>query len=150
MNNEQHSPWVRRGRSLALGVALGIAASAVVRPASGQANMSCVTEQLNDNEFTCDDCTSYQTCFSEASESLYYTVQGQRFDCDAYDCTEARERLLDLCCDTEPTSATGASSDDDDGGCAFVGGGVGGVGSASWASVVLAALFMRRKRASRC
>jgi hypothetical protein len=147
MNNETRSPWLRRSRLLVLAAALGITAASVVRPAFGQANMSCVTEQLNDNEFTCDDCTSYQTCFNSETESLYYSVQGQRFDCEGYDCTQATERLQELCCDTEPTPASsGKSSEGDDGGCAFVGLGSRATRSAPWALAVLAALSIRRKK----
>ncbi len=150
MKNEKQSPRLRRSRSLVLGVALGIAAAAVVRPAFGQANTSCVTEQLNDNEFTCDDCTSYETCFNSSTQSLYYSVQGQRFDCDGYDCAQATERLQELCCDTEPTPAsTGTGSEGDDGGCAFVALGSRATRSASWALALLAALSIRRKRCPR-
>lgn len=148
MDNEKHSSRLRRSGSLVLGVVLGIAAAVVVRPASGQANMSCVTEQLNDNEFTCDDCTSYETCYNTATESLYYTVKGQRFDCDGYDCEQATKQLQDLCCDTEPASSTSAD-DKDDGGCATAphAAAPDAAVSVSWALAALVALRRVRKRA---
>ena len=96
----------KRSRAHALlGVMIGLVCACLAAPAIGQGSgqgqgTSCVQERLECATGGLDGgtCSSFSSCFVTATESLYYTVDGRRFDCDGLNCDQAQVRLNDYCC----------------------------------------------------
>jgi len=65
-----------------------------------------------------DRCPTFYTCPTETDAgdpALYYSVDGQRFDCDGLKCESAASQLQDYCCQRGKFAPSG----DDGGGCAL-------------------------------
>ena len=65
-----------------------------------------------------DRCPTFYTCPTETDAgdpALYYSVDGQRFDCDGLKCETAATQLQDYCCQRGKFAPSG----DDGGGCAL-------------------------------
>jgi MYXO-CTERM domain-containing protein len=98
----------KRGRAHALlGVMIALVCACLTAPAVGQGNgqgqgTTCVQESLDCAADGLDGgpgiCSSFNSCYVTATESVYYTVDDRRFDCDGLDCAQAQVRLNDYCC----------------------------------------------------
>lgn len=120
-----------------------------------QRQLACVAEGLDGGAGIC---SSYSSCYVTATDSIYYTVDDRRFDCDGLTCTQAEAQLNAYCCPAVNADAgTGPVLYTD--GCALGRTGVSsngantgantGASSGSLALLALASLLGLRRRASR-
>jgi MYXO-CTERM domain-containing protein len=134
---------MKRSRAHALpGAMITTVCVSLATPAIGQGpgqgqGQSCVQERLDCSSGGLDGgvCSSFQSCFVTATESLYYSVDGRRFDCDGLDCARAQEELNAYCCPRVDADA-GAGAVRYSDGCAL------GHSAASTGSFVLLGLFV--------
>ncbi len=138
-----------------LGVLIALACVSLAAPAWGQGpgqgqgtscvqrTLACVTEGLDGGAGIC---SSFTSCYVMASESVYYTVDDRRFDCDGLDCTETEVRLNDYCCPRVDADAGAGRPVQYSDGCAL------GHTPASTGSLALLTLLsllgLRRRRAA--
>lgn len=144
----------KRSRAHALlGVMIGLVCACLAAPAIGQGNgqgqgTSCVRSDIECPAGRADRdagaCSSYQSCFITATDSLYYTVDERRFDCNGLDCTQAEVQLNDYCCPRIDADAGAGRPVQYSDGCA-IGHAAASAGSlALLALVSLIGLFRRR------
>jgi hypothetical protein len=138
-----------RARAL-LGVMIAAACVGVSAPAMGQGNgqgqgTSCVRESLACAAEGADGgtaiCQSFQSCYVTATDSLYFSVDDRRFECNGLQCEQAQAQLNAYCCPPPEEPAVKYSD-----GCAL---GHAASASGSLALIALGSLLrLRRRRAS--
>lgn len=132
-----------------------VAASAcLTAPAAGQGSgqgqgTTCVQQPLACAAGGLDGgtCSSFSSCFVTASESLYYLVDGRRFDCSGLDCEQAQVQLNDYCCPRAEADAGSSGPVKYSDGCAM---GHSAASTGSFALLALVSLIgLRRRSAAR-
>jgi hypothetical protein len=101
---------VRTGARAGVTLLVLLASTSLALPAKGQgAGTSCVNEDLACSAGAADagsgNCSRFQSCFVTATESIYYTASGRRFDCDGLECEQAQRELNAFCCPIEESDA---------------------------------------------
>ncbi|MET0412717.1 MAG: hypothetical protein ABW217_15545 [Polyangiaceae bacterium] len=146
----------KRSRAHALlGVMLALMCACLAAPAVGQGpgqgqgtscvqqNLDCVAEGVDGGAGIC---ASFASCYVTATESVYYTVDDRRFDCDGLNCSQAEVQLNDYCCPRVDADAGAGRPVQYSDGCAI------GQAAASTGSLALLALVsllgLFRRRAS--
>lgn len=134
-----------------LGAMITIVCLSLAAPAIGQGSgqgqgQSCVQERLDCSSGGLDGgvCSSFQSCFVTATESLYYSVDGRRFDCNGLDCTRAQEELNAYCCPRVDADAGAGGPVKYSDGCAL-GHSVPSAGSFALLGLLLIGLRRRRR-----